>query len=302
MESEHASSNVLPPPRIDQFPAWRRAFERKMRERSSLQKRFSRLIEAGCDGNDLEEALWWVVLNLHFSESTTPTELRDFFALAETVLSQLEKLRPNLETLLNWHSQNKLAPGFDNLLELLDHLLPHLKIPQQRSRIVTIPRLINALYVLLKATHDMHKMDPRTIAAHAASVPEVLLFEYFRRATRSTAEMEEDMDQIREFQELAFEAYGVEGLHGRVIRLRRGREVEVIEGREYEGQTWARRYRRFKKADPKMQEVIVRVVEEFLTQKSGGRDISLVRFFVDSDSAFVRSRMLNSESSDAGRK
>ena len=302
MESDRTSSNVLPPPRIDQFPTWRRAFERKMRERPSLQKRFSGLIKAGCDKDDLERALWWVVLNLHISKSTTPAEMRDFFALAEALLPQLEELRPNLDTLLDWRSQNKPAPGFDVLLELLNELFPHLRIPPQRTRILTIPRLINHLCVLLKSTRGIFKVDTRQLPAHAATVPEVLLFEYVKRATRSTAEMDEDMDQIREFQEVAFEAYGVKGLHGRVIRLRQGREVEVLEGREYEGQSWARRYRRFKKADPKIQEVIVRIVEEFLTQKSGGRDISLVRFFVDSYSAVVRSQMLNSEPSDAALK
>lgn len=267
-----------------------------------LQKHFSGLIKAGCDKDDLERALWWVVLNLHISKSTTPAEIRDFFTLAEVLLPQLEELSPELDILLDWHSQNKPAPGFDVLLELLNELFPHLRIPQQRTRILTIPRLINHLCVLLKSTRDIFKIETRQLAAHAATVPEVLLFEYVKRATGSTAEMDEDMDQIREFQELAFKAYGMEGLHGRVIRLRQGREVEVIVGREYEGQSWARRYRRFKKADPKMQEVIVRIVEEFMTQKAGGKVISLIQFFVDSYSAVVRSQMLNSESSNSSSR
>src|ERR1019366_2566376 len=115
MASGRTRSKIPPPPSIDQFPTWRRAFERKLRERpltdrahavdqdaardDSLEKSFSRLIEAGCDKDDLERALWWVVLNVHFSQSTVTTEIRDFLALAETLLPQLEELRPNLELL-----------------------------------------------------------------------------------------------------------------------------------------------------------------------------------------------------------
>src|ERR1700758_5584714 len=110
MVSDRTPSKVPPPTSIDQFPTWRRAFERKMRERTSLQKRFSELIEAGCDRDDLEKALWWVVLMFHIGESATPTEILDFFTLAETLLPQLEKLKPNLEALLNWRSQRKPAP------------------------------------------------------------------------------------------------------------------------------------------------------------------------------------------------
>jgi hypothetical protein len=301
MVSDRIPSNVPPAPSIDLFPIWRPIFERKMRERPGLQKRFFKLIEAGCDKDDLERALWWVVLNFHISKSATPKEMHDFFALAEQLLPQLEKLRPNLEILLNWRSQNKLAPGFDILLEFLDHLFPHLRIPQQRSRILTIPGLLDHLDALIKAVLGIYKIDTRTIAAHAASVPEVLLFEYLKRATPSTAE-EEILDQIGEFVELAFEAYWVKGLHERVHKLREGREVEVIDkGREYEAQSWGRRYRRFKETDPEMPELIVRIVEEFLRQKSGGGKITLVRFFIDSYSAAVRSLALKRESSDPVR-
>ena len=245
-----------------------------MRERPSLQKRFSKLIEAGCDKDDLEKALWWVVLMFHIGESATPTEILDFFILAETLLPQLEKMKPNLEALLDWRSQRKLAPGFDLLLGLVDYLFPHIRITQQRSRILTIPELLNHLCVLLKTIRVAFKIDIKKIVAHAASVPEVVLFEYVKRATHGTAETDEIMDQIGEFQRLAFEAYGVEGLYGRV----------------YEGQTWVRRYRRFKVADPKMQEVILAILAEFMTQKAGGKDVSLVDFFVDSYSSVVRSQ------------
>jgi hypothetical protein len=259
-----------------------------MRERPSLQKRFSGLIKAGCDKDDLERALWWVVLNLHISKSTTPAEMRDFFALAEALLPQLEELRPNLDTLLDWRSQNKPAPGFDVLLELLNELFPHLRIPPQRTRILTIPRLINHLCVLLKSTRGIFKVDTRQLPAHAATVPEVLLFEYVKRATHSAAREDEIMHQIVEFQELAFEAYGMEGLHERV----------------YEGQSWGRRYRRFKREHRKMQKVIVRIVEEFMAEKARCKDITLVRFFVDSYFAVGRSRSQtpNSGSLDRTRK
>ena len=285
-----------------QFLTWQRDFERKMGEQPDLQERFSGFIKAGCDKDDLEKALWWVVVNLHISKSATPTEMRDFFTLAETLLPQLEKLRPNLETLLNWRSQGKPTPGFDLFLGFLDELFPHLVIAQQRSRILPIPELLDHLYVLLRAIHDTYKMDPRTVAAHAATVPEILLFEYFKRATHNTAEMEEIMEQISEFQELAFEAYGVKRLYGRVPRLRKGVEVRVPRGRAYEEESWGRRYRHFKKKDPKMREIILRIVEEFMTQKARGKDISLIPFFVDSYSAVVRSQIPDSESSNRARK
>ncbi len=294
-------SNVSPRPSVDQFPAWRRAFERKMREQPGLQKRFSAFIEAGCDKNDLERALWWVVLHQQVSKSATPAEMRDFFKLVRTLLPQLDELRPNLEALLNWRSQRKPTPGFDLFLGFLEKLFPHLVIAQQRSRILTIPELLNHLHVLLKATHA-YKMNTLTVAAHAVTVPEVLLFEYFKRATHSTDEMDEIMHQIRKFQELAFEAYGVEGIHGRGVRQPERSEVKMFQGRVYEGQSWARRYRHFKKKDPKMREVILRIVDQFMTQKARGKDISLISFFVDSYSAVVRSQMLNSESSNRARK
>jgi hypothetical protein len=75
-----------------------------MREQPGLQKRFSAFIEAGCDKDDLERALWWVVLNQQVSKSAMPAEMRDFFKLVKTLLPQLDELRPNLETLLNWRS------------------------------------------------------------------------------------------------------------------------------------------------------------------------------------------------------
>jgi hypothetical protein len=40
-----------------------------------------------------------------------------------------------------------------------------------------------------------------------------------------------------------------------------------------------------KKKYQKMREVILRIVEEFMTQKARGKDISLIPFFVDSYSA-----------------
>jgi hypothetical protein len=285
----------------ERFLTWQRDFERKMRESPELQERFSGFIRAGCDKDDLEKSLWWVVVHLHISKGATPKEIRDFFNLSDKVLRQLEKLRPNLETLLNWRSQRAPDPGFDLYLRLLHHLFPHLAITELRSRMLSIPELLEHLGVLLRAIHGLYKIDPRVIAAHAATVPEVLLVEYFKRATHGTDD-EDTMEKIRELQELAFEAYGVKRLYGRVLKRRKGVEVTLPRGRSYDEESWARRYRHFKENDPKTQQVIVDIVDEFMTQKSRGRNISLVEFFVDSYSAVVRSQMLKGGSSDLARK
>ncbi|MFZ1919566.1 MAG: hypothetical protein WAU58_18485 [Terriglobales bacterium] len=259
------NSSRVPPPNIEDFYIWRRAFQRGLRERSSLQNCFSELIKAGCDKDDLEEALWWLVLNVHFSQSTVRTEIRDYLALLETLLPQLEELRPNLEMLLNTRPQNKL--------EFFDRFSLQREFPKQRRLILRIPKLIDDLYDVLKEIHDRFKVHRSTLAALPASVAEVLLFEYVKRATHGTAEVDNIMDQIHRFQKLAFVAYGMEGLHRRV----------------YEGASWARRYRRFKSEHENIQEAIVCIVEEFIAEKARGKDIRLLRFFIDSYSAWERS-------------
>jgi hypothetical protein len=245
-------------------------------ERPDLQESFSWLIKAGCNSDDLERALFWVVVNFHLSAGTAPKEIKDFFVLVDGILPKLQELRPTLDALLNWRSQNKPVPGFDLYLDLLDYLFPHLHVSQQRNRILPIPELLNHLDILLTAIQAAYKTDARQVAAHAATVPEVLLIEYVRHSTRSTSqEIEEITFQLREPQELAFEAYGMPGL----------------QGRKYNAETWARRYRRFKEADPKMLEIIVAIVEDFLARKSRGEPISLIPFFNDSYVSSLRSEI-----------
>ncbi len=278
MVSGHTPSNVYPEA-VGEFCPWRRAFERKLREWPHLQQSFSEFVEAGCNHDDLERALFWVVLNLHISTGPTPNETRDFFDLVGKILPKLAEMRTNLDALLSWRSQNEPVPGFDLHLNLLDHLFPDLHIPQQRDRILTIPGLLDHLGILLRATQGMFEVDARQLAAAGATVPEVLLIEYVMHATRCTSPMDEILDRIGEHQRLAFEAYEVEGAEGRV----------------YEGGTWARRYRRFKEAERKKSETIVSIVEDFLARKTRGECISLIPFFVDSYSPVVRSLIVTGE-------
>ena len=56
-----------------------------MPEQPDLQESFSWLIKAGCNLDDLERALFWVVVNFHLSAGTAPKEIRDFFVLARII-------------------------------------------------------------------------------------------------------------------------------------------------------------------------------------------------------------------------
>jgi hypothetical protein len=129
--------------------------------------------------------------------------------------------------------------------------------------------MLSELELLLKAIRAL-KVNTLQLAATAASATEVLLIEYVRKATRSRSPIEETTYQLSSDVKLAMKAYG-------------------IQGRQYKKEeTWARRYRRFKKADPRKFRMIVAIVEDFLTRKSRGERISLIPFFNDSFISMVR--------------
>jgi hypothetical protein len=275
MVSGPTSASVHPATPSD-FRTWQKNFRRKLRERPDSLESFSGLIKTGCDQDDLEIALFWIAQNLHLSKAATPVEIRDVFVLVDTILPKLEELRTNLDTLLKWHSQKEPVPSFNLYLDSVDYLFP-------QSRILTIPGLLSHLLVLLRVFQDVSKINTVHFASHAATVPEVLLIEYVRHATGATSE-DEVTDRVCEHQRLAFEAYGVKG----------------TPGRSYEGESWARRYRRFKKADPRMVKMTVAVVRDFVARKRAGEAISLIRFFIYSYAADVRSRIITGEPATRG--
>lgn len=253
------------PAELDEFRSWRKAFERLKRGQPNLEQSFSRFIEAGCDQDELEWALYWVPLshrsNVDWKSGQMQEEIKDFFALVDKILPKIAKLRTALDTLLTGPSPKR--PVIDAYASFLDHLFPDLDIWQRRNEIRPIPRMLYELYILLMVIRELKGNLP------TAAAIEALLIEYVRKATAGKL----SLAQISSQMELACEAYGTEE--------RKCTEEAVI-----------KRYKRFKRADRKEFETIVSIVEQFVSRRSRGEPVSLIPFFIDSYISLGRAEVM----------
>jgi hypothetical protein len=222
---------------------------------------FAQFIEAGCDQDDLKWALFSVSFNFE-TKLKLPKEIKRFFHRVDAILPHIEKIRKELDILIELPAGNSTALA--TFVTAWGQILPSLNIQQQLKQIHQTSQALSVLYIWLDAIRAI-RIDNPTSSALATSAYEILLLEYVTRATTGTISHEQISSQM----EVACEAYG-------------------ITGRSYSGEAVTRRLGRFRRDFPREFREIGRIVKDFLRLKSRDETVSLIPFFHDSYLSRIR--------------
>ena len=262
---------TLDPETLHAYRIWLRAFDRRKRERD-VSMEFVQFIEAGCDREDLNWALFSVPFNFK-TKLKSPKKIKRFFHAVDAILPNIAELRKKLDILIELPLENSTAlAAFVTAWGLI---LPSLNIPQQLKEIRHTSTSLSALYVWLDAIRAI-RIDNPTSSALATSAYEILLLEYVTKATTRAISYEQISTQM----EVACEAFG-------------------IEGRSYSNEAVTRRCGRFKRDCRKEFKEIARIVKDFLVLKSRNKAVSLIPFFHES---YISSMRVHMSQGRASRK
>jgi len=258
MVSEPTTSNVHPATPPD-CRIWRRAFERKLREQPRLQRSFCKLIDDGCDQNELESSLFHAVVShiakAEWKRGQTQKRIKDFFDLLDKTIPKIAELQTALDALLIAPSSKRRV--LDAYASFLHHMFPSLKIWQQRNEVRLLPAMLYELDLLLGIIRGLKGNLPPGFWA------EVLLFEYIGKTTRRRVP---HFATISPLLELACEAYEM-GLG------------------KYQQEAVTKRYRRFKEADKKK---LGKILRDYFAQ---GDAVNLIPFATNSLVSAARSKI-----------
>jgi hypothetical protein len=221
----------------------------------SWSRPFKRLVALGCDADDLEWALFWVVLHEE-KRVDSPPRRRRFQDELDGILRDIQQLKKRLDGLFG------LPLGVSTVLSAE---LAALGVgAQEEARVRSGPLM---LLLLQDTLRQFQRPGISFEHLHSSSVSEAeaLLLVYVHKFSSRKSSVKE----VSVLMEAACEAC-------------------EIEGREYSEEAVAKRYRRFKKASPDQFAQIVSIVDEFADLKQSGKDVNLIPFFCNSYVSWAR--------------